>query len=90
MINLNNLILHDDVYDFSGNSEVTESVFTFTQSSMRSMAYLNEFHNAVTYELSPTNHIYHRIVYNFMNWLTDIGGLYGAVFAICLALIRVI
>ena len=53
------------------------------------MPYLNDFHNAVTYELSPTNQIFYRTVYNFFDWLTDIGGLYGAIFAICYGFVKV-
>ena len=30
-----------------------------------------------------------RTVYNFMNWLTDIGGLYGAIYAICLGVVSI-
>ena len=30
-----------------------------------------------------------RTVYNFMDWLTDIGGLYGAIYAICLGVVGI-
>ena len=53
------------------------------------MQYLNDFHNSVTYELSSNQVVMYRTVYNFMNWLTDIGGLYGAIYGICLAVVSI-
>ena len=46
---------------------------------MRVMPYKNQFHSAITYELSSTNIKYYRQVYSFLDWLGNIGGLYGAV-----------
>ena len=47
------------------------------------------FHNAVTYELSNTKNIYYRTVYGFLDWLRDIGGLYGSIYAICFGIVLV-
>ena len=41
----------------------------------RSMPYNNNFWNAITYELSLNRREYHRRVYNFLDFLGDLGGL---------------
>lgn len=53
----------------------------------RILPYTNAFHNAVTYELSSRKHIYYRTVYGFLDWLRDIGGLYGSIYAICFGVV---
>ena len=52
MINLSDVVLNDDIYDVANQNEETEMAFTFGDSALRSMQYLNDFHNSVTYELS--------------------------------------
>ena len=41
----------------------------------------------MTYELSDTQTVFSRQVYGFLDWLRDIGGLYGAIYAICYGLV---
>ena len=48
------------------------------------LPYKNNFSNAVTYELSHTKDVYYRQVYGVLDWLRDIGGLYGSLSAICI------
>ena len=43
------------------------------------MPYKNNFWNSITYELSLTRLSYKRIVYSFLDFLGDIGGLFGAI-----------
>ena len=43
--------------------------------------------NAITYELSTSKSVYYRQVYAVLDWLRDIGGLYGALSGICIALV---
>ena len=53
------------------------------------MPYKRKFVNAVTYELSNSHQIIYREVYGFLDWLRDIGGLYGAIYAICFGLVSI-
>ena len=56
---------------------------------MRFLPYKNDFHNAITYEMSDINQIYYRDVYGILDWLRDIGGLYGAIGGISLAAVLI-
>ena len=66
-----------------------ENIFKFGDSPTRTIPYHNNFHNAVTYELSDTHNTYFRQVYGLLDWLRDIGGLYGALSAIGIGLVSV-
>ena len=44
----------------------------------------------MTYELSSTRTIYYRQVYGLLGWLSEIGGLFGAVSAISYMLVAVL
>ena len=43
------------------------------------MPYKNNYWNAITYELSKTRLEYTRIVYSLMDFLRDLGGLFGGI-----------
>ena len=50
------------------------------------MGYKNRIWNGVTYEISLTSRRYFRRVYSIMDFLSDMGGLFGALGSIFLAL----
>ena len=45
----------------------------------RIMPYPNNFWNAITYEISLNRKEYHRRVYNYLDFLGDLGGLMSAI-----------
>ena len=46
--------------------------------------------NAITYELSLTQIGYERMVYNFLDVLRDVGGLYSSLGPLCILLVRML
>ena len=54
----------------------------------RILPYKNLFQNAITFEMSLTIMDYSRKVYNFFDFLGDIGGLFGAFVQICYFIIK--
>ena len=67
-------------YQFNvGNLVVDETVgFHAKISGGRILPYTNRFWNSITYEMSLTRHAYSRTVYNSLDFLGDVGGLFGA------------
>ena len=67
-----------------------DRIFKYIDHPTRFLPYNNTFHNAVTYELSNANVTLTRSVYGILDWLRDIGGLWGALYAICVGLVAII
>ena len=65
-------LLHDD-----------EIGFETIQAPSRIMPYKNQFQNAVTFEMSLSQIEYKRRVYNFLDFLSDLGGLFGTLGPFC-------
>ena len=82
MVQLSNLELKDSLLDAGALTEEYEVVFRTEDMPLRIMPYKNKFKTAVTFELSHSQRIYYRRVYSILDWLRDIGGLYGALWAI--------
>ena len=60
-------------------------------SSHRILPYKNQFWNSITFELSRTQIEYTRVVYSSLDFLGDIGGLYGALlpfFSFCILMLQ--
>ena len=64
-------------------------VFKIDQDLTRVMPYEKSFQTAVTYELSHKRQVYYRQVYGLLDWLRDIGGLFGALSGISIALVLI-
>ena len=89
-IRLSDLVLNDSIYDAGSLLVDQDKIFNFETVPTRFLPYKNRFHNALTYELSDTNHVYYRSVYTFLDWLRDIGGFYGAISALCLTIVFIV
>ena len=74
-----------------GNLLIDNNVgFNVVVSSSRILPYKNRFWNSITYELSRTQIEYTRVVYSTLDFLGDIGGLYGALgpfFTVCVLML---
>ena len=88
-IQLADLELNDSIFDAGSLITEHDGIFTFHERPTRILPYQNLFHNSVTFELSDTRTIFYRTVYSFLDWLRDLGGLYGAISAICIAMVFV-
>ena len=73
------LYLNDYQWDLGSIFEEIEEGFEIADSSTRLMPYKNNIWNAITFELSTTRDEYTRTVYGFLDFLRDLGGLYGAI-----------
>ena len=78
MITRSKVDLND--YQFNvGNLVVDEtSGFNAVISGGRVLPYSNMMWNAITYEMSLTRRAYSRTVYNSLDFLSEIGGLFSA------------
>lgn len=55
-----------------------ERGFQMKDNPTRIMEYPNDFYNAITFEMSFTHRMYNRHVYNSLDLLADLGGLFSA------------
>lgn len=55
----------------------------------RLMPYRNQMQNAITFEMNLNKKKYFRRVYSFLDFLSDVGGLFGATRPIILAILTV-
>ena len=55
----------------------------------RLMPWRNQFQNAITFEMNLNKKKYFRSVYSFLDFLSDLGGLFGATRPIILAILTV-
>ena len=55
----------------------------------RLMPYRNQMQNAITFEMNLNKKKYFRRVYSFLDFLSDLGGLFGATRPIILAILTV-
>ncbi len=53
----------------------------------RELPYLNKFHNSITYEISLDRRDYFRRVYGVLDFLADVGGLFGAISPLCFIIV---
>ena len=74
--------LNDSFLAFGSLTESDTKGFKSTKTPNRVLNYKNNMLNSVTYELSLGLEFYDRQVYNLLDILSDIGGLYGALSAI--------
>lgn len=86
---MSELILYDSVFLSGDVLGDRDNIFKMEDKPTRILPYKNDIHNAVTYEMSHTKNIYQRQVYGVLDWLRDIGGLYGSLSAICIGIVFV-
>ena len=67
-------------YQFNVGSLVVDDTKGFVAkiSGGRILPYSNRMWNTITYEMSLTQHAYSRTVYNSLDFLSEIGGLFSA------------
>ena len=75
-----------------GNLLIDNTVgFNLDTSAHRILPYRNRFWNSITFELSRTQIEYTRVVYSTLDFLGDLGGLFGALgpfFSICVLILQ--
>ena len=64
-------------------------VFKLDEGPSRILPYKQPFQNAITYELSLSRNVFYRQVYGMLDWLRDLGGLFGALSGISLTIVLV-
>ena len=57
--------------------------FLLKQQPSRSIPYKNNWQNSITFEMSMDRRDYFRNVYSILDFVSDLGGLYGAISPIC-------
>ena len=84
MIQRSKLDLRDNYwYEQSRHEDIG---FTINKELTRNMPYPNTFQNAITFELSLDQESYYRTVYSFLDYLSELGGLFSALGRICLVI----
>ena len=76
--------LEDNYY--GGNGDATKGLYV-EQKPNRVLIYDNNFHNTVTFEVTTHQVYYYRRVYKFLDFLSEVGGLFSAFSRICLVIV---
>ena len=75
------LNLQDEYLDAGGFVTESNTVFRTENVGLRPMEFDKLSHMGVVYEMDFDMRSYDRRVYNILDWLSDVGGLSGALFA---------
>ena len=70
--------LDDNQFSLGSFMKDEEKGFQMRDTPTRIMEYPNDFYNAITFEMSFTHRMYNRHVYNSLDLLADLGGLFSA------------
>merc|ERR1712051_168998 len=72
-------------YRFNVGSLFSDKVMGFEnfQAPTRTLPYKNLFINSITFEMSLSQIEYKRTVYSFLDFLSDLGGLFGTLGPFC-------
>ena len=70
----------DSTFRVSGLLEERDSGFYLRQQPHREIPFANTWHNALTIEVSLDKEVYSRTVYNGLDYASDLGGLFSAVY----------
>ena len=84
------LNLNDYTLNFGSYFLDEEDGFSTEIVEKRSMPYANTFQNAITYELSLHRKEYNRRVYNFLDFLGDLGGLMAIIGKVFVPLVAIL
>lgn len=79
MIHRSEATVNDSLFNIGQLLTEKEHGFFISAQPSRELPYKNLFHNAITFEVTLTNTMYVRRVYNFLELVGDLGGLFGAV-----------
>lgn len=60
-------------------TEFTDDGFRVETMAGRQLNYINRFQNSLTIELSRTREVYTRQVYSYLNFVSELGGLFSAI-----------
>ena len=72
------ITMNDHRIGLSAFFESEEFSFDLTFEPIRILGYKNNFQNSITYEISLDQTVLSRKLYNFFDFLRDIGGLFSA------------
>ena len=79
MITRNEANLIDSPFSFTSSDTVIEKSFDVQEKQIRNIPYTNMFWNTVTFEISQTRIKLRRTVYSISDFLSELGGLFGAI-----------
>ena len=74
-LQLTDLNLQDQYYQFSKITEDDRRIFSFDQKQSRPYEFPDRVHLQITFEFDRTLYRIDRDVYSFLDWLGDMGGL---------------
>ena len=78
MITKTDLKLNDYHWSVGDLRKEENKGFDIDVTETRVLPYKNRFQNAITYEMSMNRHEYTRTVYNILDFMRDMGGLFNA------------
>ena len=79
----------DNYFNVAGLFTHFDSGFQYLQMPMRTLPYTNNMQNAVTFEMNLTKKMYYRSVYSSLDFISDIGGLFGALMPLFTAILTI-
>ena len=86
-IDLTELKLQDEPWSLGFDTVETIDIFSIRQGEVRPYDYFDSVQLSITFELDRDLRVVKRNVYIFMDWLGDIGGLAGSLYALFGALV---
>ena len=89
-LKIDDITMLDEYMDLGGFSEESRTVFRSENIGFRPMEFDVFSHMGVVYEMDFDMRSYHRRVYTILDWLSDVGGLSGALFAAFGAICRIL
>ena len=84
------IILNDSHMNYAGLSVEERSGFFLEQYPSRVLTYKNRWQNAITIEMNLDSRMYHRKVYSWGDYISDMGGLFGALSPICMSILTIV
>ena len=84
------IILNDSHMNYAGLSVEERSGFFLEQYPSRVLTYKNRWQNAITIEMNLDSRMYHRKVYSWGDYISDMGGLFGALSPISISILTIV
>ena len=82
--------LNDLPYHVAGIGLENEKGFYSVRQPSRQIPYINNWKNAITIEMSMDRRVYSRKVYAVLDFVSDVGGLFGAISPICILILALV
>ena len=82
--------LHDELFDVGEATAENNDGYMIDREPNREMPYDNRFQNAVTFEMSLSRRYFYRRIYNLLDMMSEMGGLFEMLNIFCLGIVQIL